>query len=107
MSLKATVIVELCFETVASAFPAIVTPLLPRVQQTAEQLLNTSPEATAALVKLASDPKAPLPGRVVALFTLKQLDGKEAQAPLLKLAGTRRIPSIAAHLDFDKDQFLE
>jgi putative heme-binding domain-containing protein len=42
-------------------------------------------ETTAALMKLASDKTASLDGRVAAIFTLKQLDGKDAQAPLLKL----------------------
>src|SRR5262249_52290760 len=43
-------------------------------------------ETTQDLVKLASDAKAPLDGRVAAIFTLKQLDGKESHPALLKLA---------------------
>src|SRR5262249_33594720 len=40
---------------------------------------------SAALVKLASDSKAPLEGRVAALYALKQIDGKDSHAALLKL----------------------
>jgi putative heme-binding domain-containing protein len=42
---------------------------------------------TAALVKLASDGGAPLESRVAAVFTLKQLDGKDSHPALLELAG--------------------
>jgi putative membrane-bound dehydrogenase-like protein len=42
-------------------------------------------EATAALVKLASDPGAAPEGRVAAIFTLAQVDGKDARKVLLKL----------------------
>jgi putative membrane-bound dehydrogenase-like protein len=43
-------------------------------------------DMTGALVKLASDANASLEGRVAAIFTLKQLDGKESRPVLLKLA---------------------
>jgi putative heme-binding domain-containing protein len=42
-------------------------------------------ERTRGLVALASDPSQPLYGRVAAAFTLKQLDGAEATAALVKL----------------------
>jgi putative membrane-bound dehydrogenase-like protein len=41
--------------------------------------------ATDALVKLASDARASLEGRVAAVFTLKQLDGKDSHPALLEL----------------------
>src|SRR5262249_46631345 len=41
--------------------------------------------ATKALVALASDASALLEGRVAAIYTLKQLDGKDSHAALLKL----------------------
>src|SRR5262245_22314790 len=50
-------------------------------------------ELTDALVALASDPGVTPEGRVAAVFTLKQLDGKNSHAALLKLAGD---PTIRA-----------
>jgi putative membrane-bound dehydrogenase-like protein len=44
-----------------------------------------SAEATKALAALAADPAATLPGRVAAIFALKQLDGKKSRALLVKL----------------------
>jgi putative membrane-bound dehydrogenase-like protein len=43
-------------------------------------------KTTVALAALVSDAKAPLEGRVAAIFALKQLDGKESRPVLLKLA---------------------
>ena len=40
-----------------------------------------TPETTRALVDLASDAARPLQGRVAAIFTLKQLDGKDRTRP--------------------------
>jgi putative membrane-bound dehydrogenase-like protein len=45
-----------------------------------------APETTAALAQLASDAMAPLEARVMAIFALKQVDGKESHPFLLKLA---------------------
>jgi putative membrane-bound dehydrogenase-like protein len=54
-----------------------------------------APETTKALVALASDRSAAAEGRVAAIFTLKQLDGKDSQAPLLKLAGDAVVREFA------------
>jgi len=54
-----------------------------------------SPEATRALVDLAADSSRPLPGRVAALFALKQLDGAGAHGVLLKLVGDGAVREFA------------
>lgn len=50
-------------------------------------------ETTQALAKLASDSATQLEGRVAAIFTLKQLDGKDSIAT----CGSLPIPAAAAH----------
>jgi putative membrane-bound dehydrogenase-like protein len=52
-------------------------------------------EATQGLTNLASDLKAFPEGRVAAIFTLKQLDGKDCHATLLKLAGDAAVREFA------------
>ena len=54
-----------------------------------------SPEATRALVALASDRSKPSHGRVAALFALKQLDGKGSHAALRKLAEDSSVREFA------------
>lgn len=54
-----------------------------------------SAETTRALVRLASDGGAPLEGRVAALFALKQLDGADSHATLLRLAGDAAVREFA------------
>jgi putative heme-binding domain-containing protein len=53
------------------------------------------PETSKALVKLASDSAAPLSGRVAAIFTLKQLDGKDAHKSLLQLVEDKAVREFA------------
>jgi putative membrane-bound dehydrogenase-like protein len=52
-------------------------------------------ETTTALIKRASDRGSPLKGRIAALFTLKQLDGKESHPALLKLVGDTSVREFA------------
>jgi putative membrane-bound dehydrogenase-like protein len=52
-------------------------------------------ETTGALVKVASDTKVPLEGRVAAIFALKQLDGKDSRLVLLKLAEDAAVREFA------------
>src|SRR5207244_6757171 len=52
-------------------------------------------EATEALVTLASDAGAPREGRAAAVFTLKQLDGKDSHPALLKLAEDAAVREFA------------
>jgi putative membrane-bound dehydrogenase-like protein len=52
-------------------------------------------ETTAALVALASDARALREGRVAAIFTLAQLDGKDAREPLLKFAQDAAVREFA------------
>jgi putative membrane-bound dehydrogenase-like protein len=54
-----------------------------------------SADTTKALVALASDPVAPLEGRVAAIFTLNQLDGTDSHAALLKLAEVAAVREFA------------
>jgi putative membrane-bound dehydrogenase-like protein len=54
-----------------------------------------SPETTRALTALASDSARPLPGRVAALFTLKQIDGANAHGVLRKLVGDDAVREFA------------
>jgi putative heme-binding domain-containing protein len=64
-------------------------------------------EATAALVKLAADAGARLEGRVVAIFTLKQLDGKDSHPALLKLAGDPVVREFALRALTDRKKDLK
>src|SRR4029077_11384636 len=50
-------------------------------------------ETTEEIVAVASDPTVSPEGRVAAVFTLKQLDGKDSHPALLKLSGD---PAIRA-----------
>jgi putative heme-binding domain-containing protein len=52
-------------------------------------------ETTRALTTLACDAKAPLEGRVAAIFALKQLDGKDSRSVLLKLAQDAAVREFA------------
>lgn len=54
-----------------------------------------SPESTRAITALATDPSRPLPGRVAALFALKQLDGTRSHSTLLRLAGDDALREFA------------
>jgi putative membrane-bound dehydrogenase-like protein len=63
-------------------------------------------EATRALIALASDRKAKLEGRVAAIFTLKQLDGKEAHPALLKLARDAPVREFALRALTDRKMEL-
>ncbi|MBN9118650.1 MAG: CotH kinase family protein [Planctomycetes bacterium] len=54
-----------------------------------------SADTTKALVTLASDANASLEGRAAAVFTLKQLDGKNSHAALLKLAENAAVREFA------------
>ncbi len=62
-------------------------------------------EATAALVKLASDGTAPLEGRAAAIFALKQL-GKESHPTLLKLAEDATVREFALRALTDRKKEL-
>jgi putative heme-binding domain-containing protein len=72
------------------------------------ELLRRGPKAetTAALVKLASDAKAPLEGRVVAIFTLKQLDGKTSHPALLRLSKDAAVREFALRALTDRKKEL-
>src|SRR5262249_49569254 len=65
-----------------------------------------SEEATAALVKLASDSSAALEGRVAAIFTLKQLDGPASHPALTKLAGDAAVREFALRALTDRKKEL-
>ncbi len=52
-------------------------------------------DTTKALVALASDATALLEGRVAAIFTLKQLDGKDSHPAILKLAESAAVREFA------------
>jgi putative membrane-bound dehydrogenase-like protein len=62
--------------------------------------------ATKALVALAGDAAALLEARVAALFTLKQLDGKESHPALLKLAETAATREFALRALTDREKEL-
>src|SRR5262245_42552197 len=64
-------------------------------------------ETTAALVKLASDAGTPLEGRVAALFTLNQLDGRDCHKHLLKLAGDATVREFALRALTDRKPYLK
>jgi putative heme-binding domain-containing protein len=63
-------------------------------------------ETTTALARLASDAKAPLEGRVAAIFALKQLDGKDSHGQLLKLAGDVAVREFALRALTDRKSEL-
>jgi putative membrane-bound dehydrogenase-like protein len=54
-----------------------------------------NPQCTDAIVALASDSTAPLEGRVAAVFTLKQLDGRNSHPALLKLGADPAVREFA------------
>ncbi len=64
-------------------------------------------EATKALVALASDSAAPLEGRIAAVFTLKQLDGKDSHPVLLELAQNGAIREFALRALTDRQKELD
>jgi len=53
------------------------------------------PETTRSLIHLASDPHGTLEARAAAIFTLKQLDGKDSHAALLELAARKEVGEFA------------
>ncbi len=64
-------------------------------------------ETTKSLVALASDGSALLEGRVAAIFTLKQLDGKDSQSALLKLAEDTAIREFALRALTDRKREID
>jgi putative heme-binding domain-containing protein len=52
-------------------------------------------ETSRLLGRLASDAETPLEGRVAAIFTLKQLDGRDSQVPLLRLGEDAAVREFA------------
>lgn len=54
-----------------------------------------NPEMSSALVRLADDASAPLECRVAALFTVKQLEGRECRDTLLRWAGSGPLREFA------------
>ena len=63
-------------------------------------------ETSKALLKLAGDSRSPLAGRVAAVFTLKQLDGKDANGALLKLISDAGIREHAMRALTDRKKEL-
>ncbi|HEV3023172.1 MAG TPA: PVC-type heme-binding CxxCH protein [Pirellulales bacterium] len=63
--------------------------------------------ATQALARLASDTAMPLEGRVAAVFTLKQLDGKDASGTLLRLAEDAALREFALRALTDRRRELD
>jgi putative membrane-bound dehydrogenase-like protein len=63
-------------------------------------------ETTEALGKLASDVKARLEGRVAAIFALKQLDGQESHATLLRLTRDATVREFALRALTDRKKEL-
>ncbi|WP_406694257.1 c-type cytochrome [Singulisphaera sp. Ch08] len=64
-------------------------------------------ETTRVLAELASDPSRPVPGRVAALFALKQLDGNGAHGVLQKLAEDAAVREFALLALADRRTELE
>jgi putative membrane-bound dehydrogenase-like protein len=64
-------------------------------------------DATEALGKLASDSRASLEGRAAAVFTLKQLLGKDSHPALLKLAGDAAVREFALRALTDRKKELQ
>src|SRR5262249_32860956 len=65
------------------------------------------PETTQALVALASNPTASPEARVAAIFTLKQLDGKESHPAILKLAADPAVREFALRALTDRKSQLD
>ncbi len=65
-----------------------------------------APETTRALTELASDPSRPLPGRVAAIFALKQLDGPGSHGVLRKLLGEDAVREFALRALADRSAEL-
>jgi len=63
-----------------------------------------SPEATKALLALASDKSATFEARVAAIFTLTQLDGKDAQTAIGNFAGDATIREFVLRALTDRKQ---
>src|SRR5262249_40615886 len=63
-------------------------------------------ETSRALEKLAGDTSALLQGRVAAIFTLKQLDGKDSHPTLLKLAKDATVREFALRALTDRKKEL-
>ena len=66
-----------------------------------------TPEITKVLIALATDKSATLEARVAAIFTLNQLDGKDAQSPLVNLAGDEAVREFALRALTDRNRNLE
>jgi len=66
-----------------------------------------SEEMTKSLVALASDSDSALEGRVAAIFTLKQLDGKDSSPALLKLAEIAAVREFALRALTDRRNEIE
>lgn len=64
-------------------------------------------DTSVALVKLATDDKASLESRAAAVFTLKQLDGKDATPALLKLIETTAVREFALRALTDRAKEVE
>jgi putative membrane-bound dehydrogenase-like protein len=64
-------------------------------------------ETTEALVQLASDVNTPLEGRVAAVFTLSQLDGKGSHERLLRLAEDAAVREFALRALTDRKPDLK
>jgi putative membrane-bound dehydrogenase-like protein len=64
-------------------------------------------ETAKALVKAAADSGAALEGRVAAIFTLKQLDGKDARPALLKLVEDAAVREFALRALTDRKSELD
>ncbi len=62
---------------------------------------------TKLLASLSADDKIPLYGRVAAIFTLKQLDGPDSQATLLKLAKDPSVCEFAMRALTDRKSQLD
>jgi putative membrane-bound dehydrogenase-like protein len=65
-----------------------------------------SAEATAALVRLASDSGAALEGRVAAIFTIKQLDGPDSHPALVRLTRDAAVREFALRALTDRKKEL-
>ena len=63
-------------------------------------------ETTNAIVALASDSSATLEGRAAAIFTLKQLDGRDSHSALLKLVTDAAVREFAMRALTDRKQEL-
>jgi putative heme-binding domain-containing protein len=64
-------------------------------------------ETSRTLVALASNAKAPLEGRAAAIFTLKQLDGRDSHGSLLMLANDATVREFALRALTDRKQELD